>query len=91
MSRADDIKYRGVPLEVSRPAADACWECINEVDLAIRELEEVGKVVANARLTAEPAEWTRRTSEGKTLLAAAKARLSLILARIEEMERHAPQ
>lgn len=91
MNRADELKYRGVPAEVTVAAADAAWEFMEELDAAIRELEELGRIVANARLTADPNEWHRRLSSGRTAFSAVRERLAFVDAAMQRMAEHAPK
>lgn len=91
MTDRSDLKYRGVPEGVTQPAADAAWTFIEELDLVSSEVEGLGRVVANARLTADPVEWDWRIREGRAKLAAIEQRLTLVRSALEQMSEHAPK
>ncbi len=90
MPHPDHIKYRGVPDDVSRIAANACWEFIDKLDALAKEIEEFGETIANVRLSADPAEWQRRLKKGAAHVKAMPVRIERLGEYIEKMSEHLP-
>lgn len=91
MPHPNETKYQGVPEAVPRAAADACWEFMEELDRLIAELEEIGKLVANARLTADPSEWERRLTDGSKRLDNVPSVVTIIRNRVRQMQAQGPK
>ena len=90
MTHPQKLKYRGVPDDVSRVAANICWDFIEELDALSTEIEEIGKVVANIRYSADPAEWKRRLQEGEERLGDLPVVLARLSGRVQLMGEHLP-
>ncbi len=90
MPHPDEIKYRGVPKDVSRVAANICWQFIEELDWLSTEIEEIGRLVANVRFTDDSAEWKYRLREGTERLEILPEVLKRLSTHIRLMGEHLP-
>ncbi len=90
MAHPNEIKYRGVPDDVSRVAANVCWDFVEELDGLATDVEEIGKVVANVRFSADPVEWKRRLKKGEELLANLPTVVARLRGRVRLMGEHPP-
>lgn len=90
MPNPDHIKYRDVPKDVSRVAANICWQFIEELDWLSTDLEEIGRLVANVRFTDDSAEWQRRLREGAERLESLPGALERLSTCIRLMREHPP-
>lgn len=87
----DEIRYRGVPAEISHNLTDKCWEFGDIAYWTIEDLEEGARHIFNACLHADPEEWTRRLADAHGKLNLVPDGLRRLRRRMRTIEKMSPK